>query len=229
MAICQHNSYCPIGRWFVFSIIVEQKLSYALVKDTSRKKPRKINPYGTAMVFLVDMDNVLADFDGHLLSLYQQHHQNKGQLFAYNQRSYFYFWQNYQPQAKAHIEALYYQKGFYYHLPPMPGALPGIKKLNAMGHQVVIVSTPLLSPWCALEKHQWVLKHLGAEWASRLVLCHDKTLIKGDVLIDDKPNISGEAQPSWKQWYYKQPYNKNCPGPHFTWADADGLLANIFS
>jgi len=37
----------------------------------------------------------------------------------------------------------------------------------------------------------------------------DKTLIIGDILIDDKPEIKGISTPNWEHIIFDQPYNKN--------------------
>ena len=34
-------------------------------------------------------------------------------------------------------------------------------------------------------------EHLGSEFTKRVILTRDKTLVRGDVLIDDKPTIGG--------------------------------------
>ena len=47
------------------------------------------------------------------------------------------------------------------------------------------------------EKYQWVEKHLGKKAVSQLMLTKDKTIVRGDLLIDDKPGIKGLDSPSW--------------------------------
>jgi len=37
----------------------------------------------------------------------------------------------------------------------------------------------------------WVKQHLGAEWMKRIIITCDKTLIHGDLLIDDKHAVTG--------------------------------------
>ena len=39
---------------------------------------------------------------------------------------------------------------------------------------------------CPAVEYAWVSEHLGAEWMKRLIITCDKTLIHGDLLIDDK-------------------------------------------
>ena len=33
--------------------------------------------------------------------------------------------------------------------------------------------------------------------------------VRGDVLIDDKPNITGSATPTWQQLLFDAPYNRH--------------------
>ncbi|KAG2460769.1 NT5C protein, partial [Polypterus senegalus] len=48
-------------------------------------------------------------------------------------------------------------------------------------------------------RYTWVEKHLGPEFVERLILTRDKTVVWGDLLIDDKDRITGvEPNPSWE-------------------------------
>ncbi len=38
---------------------------------------------------------------------------------------------------------------------------------------------------------EWVQQHLGRGWVNRLVITKDKTIVTGDLLIDDRPKIKG--------------------------------------
>ena len=77
------------------------------------------------------------------------------------------------------------------------------------GYTVFIVSSPSVkSVSCHSDKCEWVKQHLGDKWARRLVLTKDKTIVVGDVLIDDKPYITGAiSKPKWKHITFAQPYN----------------------
>jgi len=55
----------------------------------------------------------------------------------------------------------------------------------------------------------------GPSWVDRIVLAKDKTLVRGDVLIDDKPEVTGSLCPSWEHLVFEAPYN-------VTAADATG-------
>ena len=40
-------------------------------------------------------------------------------------------------------------------------------------------------------------------------MCADKTLVRGDVLIDDKPHVTGSNAPTWQHLLYDAPYNRD--------------------
>lgn len=41
-----------------------------------------------------------------------------------------------------------------------------------------------------------------------LFLTNDKTIVKGDILIDDKPEPIGLEKPEWEHIIFDQPYNR---------------------
>ncbi|CAF96989.1 unnamed protein product, partial [Tetraodon nigroviridis] len=65
---------------------------------------------------------------------------------------------------------------------------------------------------CVCVQYAWVEKHLGHEFLEQVILTRDKTLITGDILIDDKPDIQGvEAKPSWEHILFTA-CHKQAPG-----------------
>jgi 5'-nucleotidase len=42
-------------------------------------------------------------------------------------------------------------------------------------------------------------------------------LVRGDILVDDKPVVSGSLRPEWVHVLHDRPYNRNCPGPRMSW------------
>jgi 5'(3')-deoxyribonucleotidase len=73
---------------------------------------------------------------------------------------------------------------------------------------------------CVLEKYQWVESNFGRNWTDRLVLTRDKTIIQGDILIDDRPDIVGAVKnPHWEHVIFEQPYNTHVTGKRrLTWS-----------
>lgn len=101
--------------------------------------------------------------------------------------------------------------------PPIPGALKAITDLE-LAFDVWIVSTPWPSnPDSSAAKTRWCRRHLGT--ANRLILTQDKTMVRGDILVDDKPALVGP----WRHVEYPQPWNSQ---RWMTWDDglADQIL-----
>ena len=76
--------------------------------------------------------------------------------------------------------------GFFTNLEPIDGAIEAFKKLSDY-YDVYFLST---APWSNInapsEKRVWVEKHLGEYAFKKLILSHNKGLLKGDYLIDDR-------------------------------------------
>lgn len=113
------------------------------------------------------MDGVLCDFDG---------------AFTHDKK------------ANPKIEFPQSQKGFYLHLMPISGAIEAMDQLMGSEHlKAYILTAPsIYNPLSYTEKRQWVENHLGFEWVKRLIISPDKSLLKGDILIDDHTNGRGQ-------------------------------------
>lgn len=60
-------------------------------------------------------------------------------------------------------------------------------------HDVYILTAPsIMNPMSYTEKADWIIEHLGRDWLKKLIICYDKSLLKGDMLIDD--NAYGRGQ-----------------------------------
>lgn len=81
------------------------------------------------------------------------------------------------------------------------------------GHVLKICTSPLSEyDNCVTEKFAWVEKHFGSDWTKNIILVKDKTQIRADYLIDDKPEITGDLIPTWEQIVFDQPYNRHITG-----------------
>ena len=150
---------------------------------------------------LVDMDGVLVDWD-------------RGFLDAWGDRSPVdrsdYYMERCVPAAcHEAAEKLFCSKGFFRNLPPMEGGIAALREMVASGFDVSICTSPIIqSRYCAQEKWEWVREHLGDAFLPRLILTCDKTAVMGDVLIDDKPKVTGKSIPSWSHIIFDAPYNR---------------------
>ena len=125
----------------------------------------------------------------------------------------------------ARIEALALRPGFFANLEPIAGAVEALKGLLLAGYDVRICTAPKkIFDNCVAEKFAWVKKHLGQEFVERIVLTRDKTLVRGDFLVDDKPEVTGVCTPTWKHVLSDQPYNRHINQPRLTWANYQEVL-----
>ena len=101
----------------------------------------------------------------------------------------------------------------YDNLEPIPHAVESILEMADEGFDVFHCSTPTWSnPGCVPGKLAAVDHYFGPKWVDRLILTHDKTVIAGDVLIDDKGVIIGAAVPSWQHLIHDQSHNRSVVG-----------------
>ena len=90
---------------------------------------------------------------------------------------------------RCEVERINHSKDFFAALPPMEGALQALREMRQAGLRVLLCTTPVMtSEHCAQEKIAWVRRHLGPQWLDRIVMCTDKTSVRGDLLVDDKVN-----------------------------------------
>ncbi len=83
------------------------------------------------------------------------------------------------------VEALLFEPGFVRGLSSLPGTYEGVAALEKAGHDLVFVTSPWRGhPTWAHERDQWITER----WPdAKIVSTNQKQFIKGDVLIDDKP------------------------------------------
>ena len=116
-------------------------------------------------VLYLDMDNVLADFDGSPdIPLSEKDQRNHPAIF---------------------------QPGFFLNLKPTEFAKEAVRTLLLSGkYEIWIASKPLWnSSYCYSEKAQWIMKYFP-ELSKRVILTQDKGLLLGNVLIDDEMHWS---------------------------------------
>ena len=104
----------------------------------------------------VDMDGVLCDFYGEYMKLYTKENQY--------------------PQRDAR---------FFENLPEMPGAIAAIHKMREKYDVRILTAPSVRNPMCYTEKRIWIEEHIDYDMCKNLVICPDKSVVKGDFLIDD--------------------------------------------
>lgn len=166
---------------------------------------------------LLDMDDTLFDFAGGIIALYHERYPEEP-FVAHADIYDYHFSQVYREQygkeAGDRIESLFHTQGLYRNLKPLPGAVEAVHEMLDEGLDVRICTAPLKKfRHCVLEKFESLDEHFGRNLTDQIVLARDKTAIKGDFLVDDKPYITGRYTPEWTQLFYDQPYNRTIAFP----------------
>ena len=160
------------------------------------------------MNILVDLDNTLADFEGNFLRVWREHYPELPWV-PREERQHFYQHKDYPDEHKKIVRAVAATKGFFCDLEPISGGLEALQEMEDMGWDVHICTSSYYNyTECVQCKYAWVQKHLGQKWQKRVIIAADKTLVRGDVLIDDRPYIKGDHKPVWEYILYDQPYNR---------------------
>lgn len=118
-------------------------------------------------IVYIDMDDVICDFTS-----------------AYNHAL----------QQNTNIKHPQSQYGFFANLTPKDGAIEAVKSLiQSQTFEPYILTAPSTrNPFSYTEKRVWIEKHFGYDFVKKLIICSNKSLLKGDYLIDD--NTLGKGQ-----------------------------------
>lgn len=130
------------------------------------------------------------------------------------------------------IEQIYEEPGFWTSLPTTPAAVPSLQAMEADDQFDVwiVISLTAGDAKSVFEQQQWILDKMGSYWANKVIVCRDKTMLHGDILIDPCPNPETDnlflftsrrqsvnlptlnQSPSWKHVIYDRPANEKIEG-----------------
>jgi len=160
------------------------------------------------MVILIDLDGPIADFEKGFLNKWRKKFPNKF-FMRFEERKNFYIRDDYPQKLRKEVDKIYCGKKFILNLPVVKNGKEAVIEMLSMGHDVLFCSSPLSNyKNCVKEKYQWIEKNFGFNFTKKLILTKDKTLVKGDYLIDDKPEIGGIKKPEWEHLIFDAPYNR---------------------
>jgi 5'-nucleotidase len=172
-------------------------------------------------IVLLDMDGVVCDYNARILEL--AHTRLGLPLFHPEEVKEFSPERVFEEEHQKAVDALSNEEGFYASLPPITDAIESIKEMrrfmNGKFGEVIVCTAPKKpskNPFCTKEKLEWLAKHLGDDFANNAIISRDKTLVRGSVLIDDKPVVSGALTPVWEHVHFAHAYNEGLYLPRIT-------------
>ena len=99
-------------------------------------------------------------------------------------------------------------KGFFETLVPMKDAIEAVEKLRSLYDVYILTAPSTRNPLSYTEKRIWIEKHFGYEFTKKLIICSNKGLLKGDILIDDYKEGKGQENFEGKLIHFG---TENCP------------------
>lgn len=129
------------------------------------------------------------------------------------------------------VQDAVYRTGFFRSLPLKAGAVEAVRALESAGCDVFICTAPSLrNPSCASDKMLWVADHFPS-LRRKVVVSKDKTLVRGHILVDDKPEVQGILPPVWQHVLFQTPGNAHMDAPLClaSWDDVEWLIDHAFA
>lgn len=91
--------------------------------------------------------------------------------------------------------------GIFALMDPMPGSIEAVHRLAKLYNVYILSTAPWKNPSAWADKVSWVTKYLDDVLHKRLILSHQKDLLKGDYLIDDRPKHGADTfEGEWIQF-----------------------------
>ncbi len=107
------------------------------------------------------------------------------------------------------IQSLYRNREFFASLQPYPGIVETLKALQR-DYNVYICSRPSIVPFGSESvKVDTIIRDFGGKWREKILLMHDKTMARGDILFDDTWRVQqGVFIPERKLFLVDHAYNR---------------------
>jgi len=134
------------------------------------------------MILFVDMDEVIADACGAFLERYNLEFNESVTLAQCHGRE---VWEGIPEERRDVARRYHHEDGFFRNLKPIANSQEILKALTQK-YNVYIASAAMEFPNSLREKSEWLDEHFPfIHWKKR-ILCGDKHILKGDILIDDR-------------------------------------------
>jgi 5'(3')-deoxyribonucleotidase len=130
---------------------------------------------------IVDMDDVMADASGAIIKIYNEEFGTSYTHEHFNGTS---LWDNNFKNNYLQIRHRLHEVGFFRNMTVKNDAVEVMKALYQK-YEVYIVSAATEFPNSLKEKIDWLGQHFDFIPWQRVVLCGDKQIVTGDIMIDD--------------------------------------------
>lgn len=118
-------------------------------------------------------------------------------------------------------------EGWFRDLPVVEGSQEGVEALLSAGWEIHVCTKPMdTNPTCRDEKAAWLKEHFP-DIATSMITAPDKSMIVGDVLLDDDPKLKWLERAQWVPIVFTAPYNTEgalADLTHWTWGDDPMLI-----
>jgi len=133
-------------------------------------------------VILVDVDEVLADFQSPSLKIMGE---VTGRNYTLSDFKTWDIFEELTPEERDLVFDQIKQPGYATQLAPTPGSQEFVRELSKLG-TLYIVTSPFASPTWVYDRTKWLWDHFGIP-SKRVVSTSAKHLVRGRALLDDKP------------------------------------------
>ncbi len=132
-------------------------------------------------VLFLDMDDVMADTAMAFLKVYNAHFKTSYTKESIKQGT---VWEDEIVKNYREIRGVIFKPGFFRAIPVMLGAPEVVEALNDK-YDVFVASAAMEFPISLKEKHDWLNEYFPFIHWKNMIMCGDKSILKGDILIDD--------------------------------------------
>lgn len=213
-----YEGLSSIYRYFNFSIIFdEQQYNESGYQEIQTDKTTyfvweqvKLIIRKDATKILFDLDGVLTDFEKGFLKRWKIRYP-KLPFIELEDRNGQNVREDYRRLDNTYedlINAIFREPDFFSEMPLINGALEALNEAERQGYNVFICTTLLHNPSEMASRMMWLRRTFGEYWAEKVIMTRDKTLVCGNILIDDRPYIAGVINQTFEHIIFDQPYNR---------------------